>query len=402
MSRGLKQSSVVLTLAFFAPFLYLSRAFSQTPEPPPLARNHALAWRANIDSISILTCRYRVWTGRATSVSEARSFLIRPCEARDCQFTHQTASGRLYLRDGYMMLFSKEGNDEFVWLRDDAKVRLRCWQRTDDGQAFAHADLATAAGGDGWSTWFESAYVPHRVLATGDGVAGRPDYEILVEPVARGWRITDVQVHRKVRFGKHVCDCVRLAVSNSGATGTVEYYFDAQRPGLLWGIVRPLEDGSRAIAEVREVAYLSTGQWYPTRVISYFTSGIRDQLLYEGHVTALEVVELEEEAPPLSQFEVRIRGTVWLMDLGHGAFLRKQLLRLRADELATWAARLRRRYETPSTTVATAQKQKAPADGRLTSGSHSRSFGFYAVLGACAIAAAAGLLWRAAAARRRC
>ncbi len=388
-----------------------STAFAQEPTAPPRAREHALAWRANLDSIAELTCEYRMWTAVADSAEDAFAFRLRECTNARCRFAHGFENGSLFMRDGYVKLVVEDEDlGHHVFLRDGYKVRLRCRGRLEDG-AYKDAELATPAGSVYWNAWFSSRGVPHRLLLMGDRISTRVDYDILKESPAFDDPDISSQEFRceeGVDFYGRKCDVVAVIATTPRDRFVYKHYFDAQVPGLLWGEEIVFEDGSRTVSRMLEVRWLTGGQWYPSKAVS-ISIGSDGSLLSEGHVEAIEVTRLEPKAPPIDEFQVKIRGTVWFMDLGDAGWLYGQEHVVRADQLQDFVEQMKEAALEKQTALAqgggaqTVPVGAAATTGLAPPGKTSRvRFVTYAIVGTVAVLVAGGLLlWAQRRGRKR-
>ncbi len=385
-----------------------SVAFSQDATPPPRAREHALAWRANLDSIPELTCEYRTWMALADSVEDAFAWRFRECPHPKCRAEHLFENGTLFKRGEYVMLVVEDDLlGHHVYLRDGYKVRLRCSKRQTDG-AYRKGDLATPAGGLSWDLWFSSHYVPHRIMLMGNSISARVDYLILNDGDVSPPVPSTIRCKEGTKFYGRNCDLVEARVEASGKTQWYKYYFDAKETGVLWGAEIVFQDGRTALSRVLTIRHLPSGQWYPTKVVSVSISP-DGSLLSEGHVEALEVTRLEPKAPPLDEFQVKIRGTVHLMDLGNAGWLSRQEHTVRADQLQDFVEQMKEAALEKQTALAQGRAaQTVPVGAAATTGPAAPGktarvrFATYALVGTVAVLVAGGLLlWAQRRGRKR-
>jgi len=382
-------------------------AFSQDATPPPRAREHALAWRANLDSIPELTCEYRMWTAVADSAEDAFAWRFRECPDPKCRADHVFEHGTLFIRGNYVKLVV---DDYFlgrhVYLRDGYSVRLRCVERLEDG-SYKEGDLATPAGGRAWNIWFSSHYVPHRMMCMGHHISGRVDFKILQDAGVAEQHQQQTLVRERVDFYGRTCDRVSVVVEGQRGAFIYNHYFDHETPGLLWGKEIVFPDGSRAVSRMLELRRLPGGHWYPTKVVSLHTDS--SGVLSQDHVEVLEVQHLEAKAPPIEEFQVKIRGTVWFMDLGDAGWLYGQEHVVRADQLQDFVEQMKEAALEKQTALAqgggaqTVPVGAAATTGLAPPGKTSRvRFVTYAIVGTVAVLVAGGLLlWAQRRGRKR-
>ncbi len=322
-------------------------AHAQSPSIPERARQHALAWRANLDTIPELTCTYRVRTMRADTVDDARAHRVAPCLTfPDCGYAHLEEQGIVHIRAPYFMqiLRTDEGT-RMAFLRSGYKLRLRAYKPREDG-SFGIAVLAKP-GGPGWDMWHESPNTPHRLLTMSHTLSGRVDCEILADlaDYPPHVMVEAVRVTEGVDFFGRRCDAVSVVTSGTDGSQVDIYtsYFDNDTAGLLWG--RAIQTpGTKAVVVVTSIRRLTEGRWYPTSAIQMFL-GRDGKLAYDGHVDVMEVTRLDEAAPPIDAFRIRIHGEVWLANLGTDAWVPARDQWVRVDKLVSFAAEKEREWE---------------------------------------------------------
>ncbi len=336
--------------------VFLSAAVGATATPTPAqddplpsrAREHALAWRANLEGIRALTCEYRVWTATATSVDKALAFEFRPPCPDDgrCGYHHVSEQGVLYLRTPYVFQVVNNADlGKIVYMREEWNIRLRAMDPTENG-CYSRADVATAAS-PSWSQWQESENTPHRLMLMSDRLSTRVDCAILRDRVEPDGAAEPGPIHVKenVSFYGYTCDEVTETVT--APDGSVFYYrnyFDAQSLGLLWGTAVETPS-SITVAVVRDIQRLESGNWYPTRVVLMTLEKERPKLQQEGHVQALEVTKLVPEAPPLEELTICFKGDVWLTDLGPNGWVLTSQKTIRVDKLRETFEELKTEYK---------------------------------------------------------
>ena len=332
----------------FGAALILSGVAVVGAEIPPRARQHALAWRANIENLRVLSCEYSVFTIRAPSLEAAGK------RAADATGGSILEKGRFYVSGDRRLVIARRENTWDAWLQK-GKVRIYCYGPTN--RRYEAGDVATSAGGIHWAVRFESMYTPHRMLSMGNSLWSRVDYAILGDSPAVPARTVRVTIRRNVQWLGWKVDDVAVLVRNPRATNqpawVYHWYFDASRLGLLVGRASGPEGSEPKSASVLvDYESLAAGHWYPTLVVAGAISASR------GHGTyrVVRVTRLEQHAPPDDVFALALRGQFRLPELGSDAVahLRDETL-VRADDLEEFAAGLAAEVARRSKTIAAAR-----------------------------------------------